>query len=208
MRDGVWQTGGMLAEQRFHNAIRRIDAANAGDPNSESVDGRTEPKELVYGRRMSEWVERLRPDAPEAVRLAARAQHIRRWEIPRDRFPMDRAGYHRWRTTLYKFHADQAAAILRDVGYDDDTVARVGDLLQKKRLKSDRDAQTIEDAAALVFLEHHAVEFASREDMTEAKLVDILRKTWKKMSADGQRAALGMEMPAALRGLVEKALKE
>lgn len=198
----------MTSDSRFEDAIRRIDEANAEDPNVEVADGREEPKELLYGRRMSGWVERLRPDAPEAVRLAARAQHLRRWEIPRNQFPMDRAGYHRWRTTLYKFHADQAAAILRDVGYDEETIARVGDLLQKKRLKTDPDAQTIEDAAALVFLEHHAVEFAGREDMTEEKLVDILRKTWKKMSAAGQRAALEMELPAALRGLIEKALAQ
>ena len=195
----------MSNEQRFQEAIHRIDAANAQDPHTEVADGQEAPKELVYGQRMSAWVERLRRDAPEAVLLAARAQHIRRWAIPRDQFPIDRPGYHKWRTTLYKFHADEAAAILRDVGYDEETIARVADLLQKKRLKTDRDAQTIEDAAALVFLEHHAVEFALRDDMTEDKLVDILRKTWNKMSPDGRRAALSLNMPANLKSLIGKA---
>ncbi|MEX2016565.1 MAG: DUF4202 domain-containing protein [Candidatus Hydrogenedentales bacterium] len=197
----------MADNTRFQRAIAQIDAANAEDPNLEVVNAREVPKELVYGRRMSAWVERLRPDAPEPLRLAARAQHIRRWEIPRDKFPMDRAGYHRWRTTLYKFHADQTAAILRDVGYDEDTIARASDLLQKKRLKSDPDTQTIEDAAALVFLEHHAREFAARPDMNDEKLIDILKKTWKKMSPQGQEAALHIDLPPRLSHLIRTALR-
>ena len=110
---------------------------------------------------MSAWVDRLRPDAPEALCVAARAQHIRRWEIPRSDFPEGRAGYHRWRTTLYGFHGDKTAEIMRETGYDEETIERVRFILQKKQLKSDPDVQTLEDAAALVFLEHHLADFAT-----------------------------------------------
>ena len=177
--------------------LRRIDAANAGDPKGAAVD---------YGRRMSAWVERLRPDAPEELRIAARGQHIRRWEIPRADFPMDKAGYYKWRTTLYAFHADRLEEIMREFGYDDAAIERVRSIVQKKRLKTDPDAQTLEDAAALVFLDHDLAEFAARPDMSEEKLVDILRKTWAKMSANGQRAALGLRLAPELATAVSRAV--
>lgn len=192
------------ASERFHEALRRIDAANAEDPNQEIVDGEAQPKELVYSRRMSAWLERLAPDASEALRLAARAQHIRRWTIPRAAYPMDRPGYHRWRTTLARFHADTAGAILRELGYEDTTIARVQSLLRKERLKSDPETQTLEDVICLVFLENHFADFARRHD--EAKLLEVLRKTWAKMSPQGRQAALGLDLPPAARAIVEKAL--
>ena len=98
----------MSDSDRFQQVIRSIDEANGEDPNSEIVDGVAQPKELVYGRRMQKWVEQLDPHAPEALRIAARSQHLRRWEIPRSNYPMDRKGYLRWRTTLYAYHADRA----------------------------------------------------------------------------------------------------
>src|SRR5689334_6093651 len=128
---------------RFDAAVRLIDAANAEDPHGRG---------LLYSQRMSEWLERNEPGASEALRLAARAQHLRRWTIPRSDFPMDRIGYLKWRTTLYRFHADEAAAILRDVGYDEQTIARVGSLIRKERLKQDAEAQALEDVICLVFL--------------------------------------------------------
>ena len=182
---------------RVDEAFRRIDAANAMDPKGAAVE---------YGRRMSAWVERLRPDAPEELRIAARGQHIRRWEIPRAGFSMDRAGYHQWRTTLYAFHADRLAEIMREGGYEDAAIERVRSIVQKKRIKSDPDAQTLEDAAALEFLEHDLAEFAARPDMNEEKLVDILRKTWGKMSGSGQKLAQTLKLPAQLRALIGKAL--
>src|SRR5690242_13442867 len=115
---------GTMSSQRFNAAVAAIDAANAGDPNRVPFEGGEVAEELLYGRRMSEWLDRMAPDASEAVRLAARAQHLRRWEIPRNNFPMDRVGYLKWRTTLYQFHADGAADILRAVGYDGTTIAR------------------------------------------------------------------------------------
>jgi len=195
-----------VQHDRYLLALSRIDAANADDPNVELVDGVRRPKELVYGERMSEWLERLRPDASEALRLAVRAQHIRRWEIPRDRYPQDRAGYKRWRTDLAKFHAETAAAILRQCGYDDDTIARVQSLLRKEQLKRDPDAQTLEDVACLVFLRYYFAPFAEQHD--DDKLVTIVRKTWNKMSAQGHEAALRLPLTPRLRQVVERALQE
>ncbi|WP_255210963.1 DUF4202 domain-containing protein [Methylogaea oryzae] len=164
-----------------------IDAANGEDPNRESWQGREWPKELLYSQRMSEWLERLAPDADEAVRLAARAQHIRRWMVPRDSYPKTREGYLRWRTGLYEFHAETAGALLAQAGYGEETVERVGRMLRKRGLKREADTQLIEDVACLVFLEHYFGGFAPGHD--EAKVVDIVRKTWKKMSDTARQAA-------------------
>lgn len=192
--------------KRFEVAIARIDAANAEDPNTEEANGVSHPKELLYGQRMTAWLDRLSPDACEALKLAARAQHIRRWAIPRRDYPMTRTGYLKWRTTLYRFHAEAAAGILREVGYDDATVAAVRSLLGKERLKRDADAQCLEDVACLVFLEHHLADFAPQYD--EQKVLAILRKTWKKMSPRGRAAASRSDLPPAARALLDRALSE
>ncbi|HEV8377716.1 MAG TPA: DUF4202 domain-containing protein [Tepidisphaeraceae bacterium] len=180
---------------KFRSAMERFDAANAEDPDGE---------ELVYAQRMSEWLEKLEPNASQALRLAARSQHIRRWEIPRKKYPMDRAGYHRWRNELAGFHAKVAGGIMREAGYDEVTVGRVQSLLRKERLKEDAEAQLLEDVICLVFLENYFADFAKEHD--EAKLVGILRKTWRKMSERGHEAALKLPMGEAERKLVEKAL--
>ncbi|MDQ2695945.1 MAG: DUF4202 domain-containing protein [Pseudomonadota bacterium] len=195
----------MIADpDRFDAAIARFDAANAEDPNREVADGVAQPKELLYARRMTAWLDKLAPDAPEAVRLAVRAQHIRRWTIPRSHYPMDRAGYRQWRANLAKFHADTAAEILREVGYDAATIDHVHDLLRKMRLKTDPDVQLLEDVACLVFLENYFADFARQHD--EAKVIDILRKTWNKMTPRGHAAALELSLPPQARRLVERAL--
>jgi hypothetical protein len=190
--------------ERFHLALARIDAENAQDPNIEIVDNVSHSKELIYSRRMSAWLDRLEPNASEALKLAARAQHIRRWEIPRSRYPMDRPGYHRWRTDLGKFHAQTAGRILAEVGYDDETIRRVQSLLRKERLKADPETQLLEDVICLVFLESYFAPFSERHD--EAKLIGILRRTWAKMSPRGQEAALNLDLPAEKRRIIEKAL--
>ena len=138
--------------KRFAEALRRFDAANAEDPNTEVYEGKTYPKELLYAQRMTVWLDQLAPDASEVLQLAARCQHIRRWMIPRRDYPMDRRGYLRWRTTLYTFHAETGGDILRDVGYDDATISRVQTLLRKERLKRDAEVQCLEDVICLVFL--------------------------------------------------------
>src|SRR5262245_41082033 len=144
-----------MMDQRFQAAIARFDAANAEDPNKERFQGREYPKELLYAERMTAWLERLAPDASEALQLAVRSQHLCRWKIPRDQYPRDRTGYLRWRTDLQKFHAEQAGNILHEVGYDETLIARVQSLLRKQRLKQDPETQTLEDVACLVFLESY-----------------------------------------------------
>ena len=191
--------------KKFNQAIARFDAANSEDPNKESFDGAPHPKELLYARRMTAWLDKLEPDASEALRLAARCQHIRRWTIARSDYPDGRAGYLKWRATLAKFHAETAGKILRDVGYDADTIAHVQPLLKKENLKGDPDAQLLEDVICLVFLENYFADFAHKHD--EQKLIEILRKTWKKMSPRAQKAALELNIPPAARRIVEKALR-
>lgn len=191
---------------RFQAAVDRIDDANAQDPNvARDEAGEEIPSELLYSRRMTEWLVKLYPGASEALQLAARAQHIRRWEIPRDRYPKDRIGYLTWRTKLYGFHADVTESILRAASYDDAVIDRVKSLLKKERLKSDPDAQALEDTICLCFLENYFADFAPKHE--EEKVIHILRRTWGKMSSVGHAAALELKMPPAARRLVEKALQ-
>ena len=190
----------MPENERFTAAIAKFDAANAQDPTL--VAG--VPAELLYSRRMTDWLNRLYPDADEVLQLAAHAQHVRRWTIPRSSYPMTRMGYHKWRTSLYSFHADTAAEILRQVGYDDAAIARVRSLLRKEKLNSDPQMQMLEDVACLVFLENYFADFAPRHD--EEKVIVILRRTWKKMSEHAHAAALKLPLPPEARRLVERAL--
>ena len=196
----------MSPPEQFAAAMARIDEANAADPNREPYRGQEHPKELLYSQRMTAWLEKLEPTASEALRLAAHGQHICRWTIPRDSFPLDRAGYHRWRGACQQMHAEKLAEILRSVGYDEATIVRVQSLVRKERMKLDPEAQLLEDVVCLVFLENYFAEFAREHD--EAKLIDIVRKTWKKMSDRGhQAAALDLEHCALeCRRIVEQAL--
>ncbi len=196
----------MIADRsRFAAAIAAFDEANGEDPNVVVHGGTTTPKELLYARRMTRWLDRLAPDASEALRLAARCQHIRRWEIPRSDYPMDRAGYLKWRTGLKHFHARLAGEILAHASYDDETIGRVQSLLRKERLKRDAESQLLEDVVCLVFLEHHFVDFA--EQHAEEKVVDIVRKTWIKMSPAGHEAARKLKLPSKAGALIERALE-
>jgi uncharacterized protein DUF4202 len=190
--------------ERFTKAMQRFDAANAEDPHLERVDGVPYPKELLYAQRMTTWLERFAPNASEALRLAARCQHIRRWVIPRSDYPMDRRGYLQWRTALAKFHAETSAEILRQVGYDEAFVARVQSLIRKEGLNRDPEVQCLEDVICLVFLESYCADFAMSHDA--AKILPIIQKTWEKMSPAGREAAGAMDLPADVRHLVEVAL--
>ena len=190
-----------LDEERLQRCMEMFDAANAEDPNRDASGA---PKELAYARQMSAWLVRLEPNAPDEVRLAVRAQHIRRWEIPRDSYSAGRSAYLAWRRNLGRFHADTAGAIMRDCGVDDDTVLRVQAIIRKERFKTDRLAQLLEDVACLVFLDHYFAPFAG--DQAEDSMVNILRKTWKKMSEGGRAAALQIEYSPRCQALLDKAL--
>ncbi len=198
----------MSSSERFDHAIARFDAANAEDPSREEVDGRERPKALLYAERLTAMLARFVPDASEALRLAARCQHLQRWKIPRAEYPMTQDGYFQWRARLRDLHVDLASAILTDAGYDDATIARVCSLTRKEALKTDAEAQALEDVVALVFLETYLADFVARHgDYDEAKLADILTKTAKKMSARGREAALAaIALPEALAPVVRGAM--
>lgn len=193
-----------MSDDRLARTFDAIDAANARDPNTETVGGETVPKELAYSRRMTEWLDRLAPDAPETLRIAARAQHIERWKSARADYPEGKKGYKLWRFELARMHAERTGEIMRQAGYGDAEIGRVQALLRKDKLRTDPEVQLLEDVICVVFLESYFGDFARKHD--EAKIVDILRKTWAKMTPRGHKAALSLEMPAEARRLVEKAL--
>ena len=191
---------------RLRAVLARIDAANGEDPHTENEGGAEHPKELLYARRMSGWLERLRPDASPALRIAARAQHLERWAIRRDRFPPGRTGYLRWRTTLGAHHAERTAGLMREAGFDGGTIAAAAALLRKEglaRAMPDSDVQALEDCACLVFLEHYLEPFATKHP--HAKVVDILAKTWRKMSPPARDAALAVGAGPVVSSLLRSA---
>lgn len=196
----------MIADQkRFDATLAAFDAANAEDPNRE--EGQS--KELLYGRRMSAMLARFAPDASEAVQLAVRAQHIQRWKTPRTSYPADRQGYLQWRTGLYKFHAETAGRIMAEHGYDAEAIERVKAAVGKKGLKVNAETQLLEDVTDLVFLEHYLAGFAAQHpDYDEAKWLDIIRKTWQKMSQEARAFVLAgkVSLPEALTPLILKAV--
>ena len=192
---------------RFDQAITKFDAANEQDPNMEVFEGKEYPKELIYAQRMSDMLQRFAPDASEALQLAVRAQHICRWKIPRDSYPMDKTGYMQWRTFLYKYHGETAGEIMLEVGYDEEMIGKVKSLLRKEKLKLNPETQALEDIIDLTFLQHYLEAFVSKySHYEEEKLLDIVRKTWKKMSEKGHEAALKLDYTPEMLAVVKKAL--
>ncbi len=191
-------------QQKFDEAIARFDAYNAQDPNQELYEGALHPKELLYARRMTDWLLRVAPEASEALQLAARSQHIGRWQLPRKEYPEGVQGYNKWRNTLKKRHAELAGQLLQEVGYDQATIDRVQFLVQKRQLKLDPEVQLLEDVICLVFLENYFADFSRQH--SEEKLMDIVQKTWRKMSPEGQQVALTLQIPEPALRIIEKAL--
>jgi hypothetical protein len=184
-----------MNQQTFEQVVNLMDAANSEDPNIETYDGKEWPKELLYSHRMSEMLERYKPTADNVSKLAIRGQHIQRWKSPRSDYPMNRKGYHQWRTALYTYHADSVAELMAKVGYDDESLERVIKAVGKKAIKKNEDAQLLEDVAALVFIEHYMLAFAEKHpEYDEQKWVDIIRKTWRKMSSDAHDFALSGDL--------------
>lgn len=192
------------SEKRFEEAVQAFDGLNAEDPNRVEVDGVLRPRQLVESERLSRWIARLAPDASEPLRLASRCQHLQRWQIPRNSYPDGRVGYLMWRKELSRFHANRAREVLASVGYDEATIESVCRIVLKRSLSADADTQTMEDALCLTFLEYDLADFAARH--ADDKVVEILQKTWGKMSPHGRELGLCIEMPPRVRSLVERAL--
>lgn len=190
---------------RFEAALRRFDEENAHDPNTELVASVPRPRELVYAERLTDWVQRLKPDASEALRLAARCQHLCRWMIPRGRYPMDRTGYLKWRTELKKFHAEKSGHILREVGYGEELVGQVQALNLKKDFPRDPDSRVLEDALCLVFLQFQFADLAGKTDAD--KMINALRKSWQKMTEPARAEALKLPFAPREKALLERALQ-
>jgi hypothetical protein len=188
----------------FQKASLWIDAENAQDPNSEIYQSKTYPKELLYSNRMYERLMDFHPNASEAVQIASKAQHICRWKMPRESYPMDRVGYLKWREDLKKFHAKMTAEILEKAGYSQEFIYRVSFLIEKKSLKKDAETQLLEDVICLVFLEYYFDPFVQKHD--REKMKNIILKTWNKMSEAGHQEALKINFSDANFQLIKEAL--
>ncbi|GAB1314139.1 Glutamyl-tRNA synthetase [Madurella fahalii] len=194
-------------------AVKLIDEAHAQDPNTIPGDNGPVPYELYYAQKMTRWLAKRKPDASPALQLACRAQHFRRWELPRSSYPMTRAGYLTWRGKQKSVAATQVAELLSSSPsiqppLAQDEIERVAALVRKENLKGDDETQVLEDVACLVFLDDQFDAFEKRSDMDEEKMVGILRKTWAKMSNEGQQLALGMQLSERAITLIQKALAE
>src|SRR5680860_406303 len=195
----------MGISDKLPKAFQLFDKANEQDPNTETYMGRSYPKEVLYAIRMTEKLNDFAPGASDALRLTARCQHICRWEIPRESYDMNRVGYLKWRQDLKKFHARKATEILEQVGYSQELIDKVAFLLEKKQLKKNEDTQTLEDVICLVFLEYYFELFAAEHP--EDKIIDILQKTWRKMSEKGQESALQLPLSKKSLVLISKAIE-
>ncbi len=189
---------------KLEQALQAFDNYNRNDPNVFVWQGEEWPREYFFALKLHEWVLKLRPDAGEALVLASRCQHIGRWEVPRGSYPEGRIGYLTWRKDLTRYHADKAAGILREIGYDDDTIARVRTILLKQGIKQDDEVQTMENALCLVFLEYQYEDF---HDKNTDKIVEILRKSLVKMDAEGHRHALQLPYSSTARASVDDAVR-
>lgn len=186
--------------------IELIDEANRQDPNIEYDSSfNPQPKEWLYSQRMTARLKQFAPHASEHLQIAAHGQHIERWTSPRDSYPMDRSGYKKWRAELGLFHAKRVGEIMAHVGFADEDIKRTQYLVQKRGLNRDEETQTLEDVICLVFVEFYLEPFAAKHD--EDKLIDIIRKTWGKMTEAGHQAALQITLPATMQNLIGKALQ-
>lgn len=195
-----------MVETKLESAFRMIDTAHAEDPNTIVVNGEDLPYELHYSRKMSNYLEKRNPNSSDLLRLAIRAQHLRRWEVPRDSYAMNKQGYFSWRTALKRRQANLAFQICLDSGYSNEDAKRVAALVRKDDLKNDEETQILEDVACLVFLDDQFEEFEKMHD--EDKIITILRKTWGKMSERGHELSLEISMSEHAKDLVTKAISK
>ena len=193
----------MQRDERFSEAIKKIDAANQEDPRSEMVDGRPQPRELLFAQRVYQWVEQLAEAPSEELLLAARAHTLRRWMIPRDRYPMTTVGYHQWRNALAQFHADEAETILHAAGYPAEQIQSIRDFITKKNWPENKEACVLEDADCLVFLETKLSDYI--DDWQDTKTLRILQRTIRKMTPEARTRAFQLKLGERERELVHRA---
>jgi hypothetical protein len=194
--------------QRYTAVIGDIDRANADDPRKIVVEGGTRPYEVVYSERMTERLAAMYPEASELLRIAARGQHVRRFDIPRARFAQGRDGYNEWRRTCREHHAKLLRDIMSRHGYDSQEVEHVAKLVKKEQLKKDKESQALENVVDVVFLEHYFDEFYGKySHYDDAKIIDIIGKTLRKMSPKGHQTALALDLPERTRKLVLAAVE-
>ncbi|HEY5041055.1 MAG TPA: DUF4202 domain-containing protein [Verrucomicrobiae bacterium] len=188
--------------EKFADAIRRFDGENSRDPHRENL----QPRELLYAQRLTGWALKLCPSASEPLRLAARCQHICRWQSPRENYSMTRAGYLKWRADLKKFHAQKSGEILQAAGYDKATIRRVQELNLKKNFPADPEVRVLEDALCLVFLEFQFAALAVKSD--DEKMINAVRKSWEKMTEPARAEALKLNYGEREKNLINQALKQ
>ncbi|GAA4315383.1 hypothetical protein GCM10023149_11970 [Mucilaginibacter gynuensis] len=190
---------------RTETAFEQFDNYNKQDPHTFTWEGETYPQEYFLAVKLYEWVLQLAPDASEELLLASRSQHIGRWEIPRNTYPDGREAYLKWRKDLGLFHAETATAILQNLGYSDEQIARVRQIILKQKIKADAEVQTMENALCLVFLQYQYEEFYQKHDAD--KVINILRKSLLKMDSHGHQFALGLTYSDQGLHYIQEALK-
>ncbi|PIB35368.1 hypothetical protein BFP72_08150 [Reichenbachiella sp. 5M10] len=189
---------------KLEKIFAQIDAINRQDPNKEVVEGDAVPKEWIYGQRMTQMLEEFEGEASVELQIAARGQHVKRWHIPRSEYPMDRKGYLKWRTMLKIYHGEVLSGIMQNEGFEPDSIDKVVELVNKKKLKTDQESKDLEDVVCLVFLQYYFHDFAAKHD--EDKIIDIVQKTWAKMTEKGHNRALQLEYLPEDLALIQKAL--
>ena len=193
-----------MNKQLFTQAMEAFNAANSKDPNFIEVNGFEKPYESIYANWLYEWIMKLNPNAKEELQLAAKCQHIKRWEIPRSKYQDGLKGYTKWKKELAEYHAEEASKILKQVGYDDAVVERVRAINLKKNLKTDSDVQTMEDALCLVTLQYQIEGFSLKHD--DEKMIGIIKKTWAKMSDRAKEEALKLSYSERVLSLIKNAI--
>lgn len=189
---------------QLENTLKDIDLLHSQDPKKVSVNGEEKAEELIYAENMSAALAKVFDDPSDELKIAVRSQHLCRWEIPRSDYPMDRPGYLKWRTDLGKLHADKACDVMAKNDYSQESIEKTRKIIRKQSLKTNPEAQAMEDCACLVFIETGFLDFAKK--YPEEKIIDIVQKTWNKMSQRAQQEALKLDLPEEALDLVKKAL--
>ncbi|GAB2710264.1 DUF4202 domain-containing protein [Halomonas garicola] len=190
----------------FITVFDALDDLHRGDPRIVEVDGEAEPRELVYARRMSAWLEHIDSEPSDILRLAVRAQHLERWQLPRADYTEGRVGYLTWRRDQSRRAGETTARLMREAGYAEADAERAARIIRKQDLKRDAEVQTLEDCACLVFLENYFADFS--RTIERDHLIRIVQKTWRKMSPGARELALALPMSETSAAIVQEALAD